>query len=60
MDAPKFNVSDAKLFIWLMSKHADLYTTLQKAGYELIFKEVINKKEQTSVFSKTAEKIYFD
>lgn len=37
----KFNVSEADLFIGLMSKHADLYTTLQSAGYTLVFKEVV-------------------
>lgn len=37
----KFGISDAKLFIGMMSKNADLYTSLQGAGYKIIFKEVI-------------------
>lgn len=36
----KFNITVAYLFIGLMTKHADLYTRLQSAGYELVFKEV--------------------
>jgi uncharacterized LabA/DUF88 family protein len=37
----KFSVTDAHLFIGLMPKHAALYTSLQNAGYKLVFKEVI-------------------
>ncbi|HEY4527136.1 MAG TPA: NYN domain-containing protein [Candidatus Paceibacterota bacterium] len=37
----KFGVTDAHLFIGLMSKHADLYTFLQSAGYTLTFKEIV-------------------
>src|SRR3989344_8102796 len=37
----KFGVTEAYLFIGLMSKHADLYTSLQSAGYKLVFKEII-------------------
>lgn len=37
----KFDVTNAYLFIGLMSKHADLYTLLQSAGYKLVFKEIV-------------------
>lgn len=37
----KFGVTDAYLFIGLMSKHADLYTSLQSKGYILVFKEIV-------------------
>jgi len=37
----KFGVTDAYLFIGLMPKHANLYTSLQNIGYKLVFKEVI-------------------
>lgn len=37
----KFGITDAKLFLGMMSKNADLYTSLQGAGYKLIFKEVV-------------------
>lgn len=37
----KFNVTDAYLFIGLIPKHATLYTSLQNAGYTLVFKEVV-------------------
>ena len=37
----KFNVSIAHLFLGLMPKHANLYTSLQTAGYKLVFKEVV-------------------
>jgi len=37
----KFSVMDAHLFIGLMPKHASLYTSLQDAGYKLVFKEVV-------------------
>ena len=37
----KFSVADAYLFIGLMPKHAALYTSLQNAGYKLVFKEVV-------------------
>lgn len=37
----KFHISEANVFIGMMSKHADLYTFLQSAGYSLIFKEVV-------------------
>lgn len=37
----KFGVTDAYLFIGLMPKHADLYTSLQSTGYKLVFKEIV-------------------
>lgn len=37
----KYGVSDACLFIGLMTKHASLYTSLQSFGYRLVFKEVV-------------------
>ncbi|MDP1706752.1 MAG: NYN domain-containing protein [bacterium] len=37
----KFSITDAYLFIGLMPKHADLYTSLQSTGYKLVFKEII-------------------
>ncbi len=37
----KFTVVEAYLFIGLMPKHAALYTSLQSAGYKLVFKEVV-------------------
>lgn len=37
----KFGVTDAYLFIGLIPKHADLYTSLQSAGYKLVFKEIV-------------------
>ena len=37
----KFWISDAYVFIGMLSKHADLYTFLQSSGYKLIFKEVV-------------------
>ena len=37
----KFGVCEANLFIGLMPKNAGLYTSLQTAGYELVFKEVV-------------------
>jgi len=37
----KFDVSEAFLFIGLMPKNASLYTSLQYAGYKLVFKEVV-------------------
>lgn len=37
----KFGVTDAKLFIGLLPKHASLYSSLQNAGYKLVFKEVV-------------------
>ncbi|MEK7623796.1 MAG: NYN domain-containing protein [Patescibacteria group bacterium] len=37
----KFAVTGADLFIGMMPKNAELYTALQGAGYELIFKEVV-------------------
>ena len=37
----KFGVTEAYLFIGLMPKHAELYTSLQSAGYKLVFKEII-------------------
>ena len=37
----KFGITEAHLFIGMMSKHADLYTYLQAAGYVLDFKEII-------------------
>jgi len=40
----KYNVSVAYLFIGYMSQNQDLYSSLQKAGYILIFKPVIPDK----------------
>jgi len=37
----KYGVERAYLFIGLIPKYKDLYTTLQEAGFTLIFKEVI-------------------
>ena len=37
----KFSVTAALLFIGLIPKHSDLYTRLQAAGYQLVFKEVV-------------------
>jgi len=37
----KFGVTDAYLFIGLVSQRADLYTSLQSKGYILVFKEVV-------------------
>lgn len=37
----KFGITEAHLFIGMLSKHADLYTYLQSAGYILDFKEII-------------------
>lgn len=37
----KYSITDAYLFIGLMPRHADLYTSLQVAGYKLVFKEVV-------------------
>jgi uncharacterized LabA/DUF88 family protein len=37
----KFNVGEAYVFIGMLSKHADLYTFLQSAGYTLVFKQVV-------------------
>lgn len=37
----KFGVTTARLFIGLMQRHAGLYTFLQDAGYQLVFKEII-------------------
>jgi uncharacterized LabA/DUF88 family protein len=37
----KFDITDAELFIGMMSKNADLYTSLQGAGYKLVFKDVV-------------------
>ncbi|MEK7586798.1 MAG: NYN domain-containing protein [Patescibacteria group bacterium] len=37
----KYNVDIAYLFIGLIPKYKDLYTYLQKAGFTLVFKEVV-------------------
>ncbi len=37
----KFAITDAFLFIGLMPKYADLYTSLQSMGYKLVFKEIV-------------------
>lgn len=37
----KYGITEAKLFIGLMPKNADLYTSLQNAGFQLVFKEVV-------------------
>ena len=37
----KYGVEQAYLFLGLIPKYKDIYTTLQEAGYTLVFKEVI-------------------
>ena len=37
----KLGVSDAYIFIGLITKQAHLYTSLQNAGYTLVFKDVV-------------------
>ncbi len=37
----KHGVKDAYLFIGLIPKHKDLYTSLQESGFTLVFKEVV-------------------
>jgi len=37
----KYNVEQAYLFLGLIPKYKDLYTTLQEQGYTLVFKEVV-------------------
>lgn len=37
----KYGISTANVFIGLIPAQADVYTTLQMAGYQLIFKEVV-------------------
>ncbi len=37
----KYNVTQAYLFLGMMPKYKDLYTSLQEQGYTLVFKEVI-------------------
>ncbi|MEK7655719.1 MAG: NYN domain-containing protein [Patescibacteria group bacterium] len=37
----KYGINQAKLFIGLMPKHADLYTSLRIFGYLCVFKEVV-------------------
>ena len=37
----KFSVAEAFIFIGLIPKNASLYTSLQKAGFTLVFKEVV-------------------
>jgi len=37
----KYGIDTARLFIGLMPPHADLYTSLQNAGFLLCFKEVV-------------------
>ncbi len=39
--AEKYDVGIAYLFIGLIPKYKDLYTFLQKAGFTLVFKEVV-------------------
>ncbi|MEK7083526.1 MAG: NYN domain-containing protein [Patescibacteria group bacterium] len=39
--AEKYNVGLAYLFIGLIPRYKDLYTSLQKAGFTLVFKEVV-------------------
>ena len=41
----KYAVRRAYLFIGLVPKHADLYTSLQNAGFILVFKETVNNSE---------------
>jgi uncharacterized LabA/DUF88 family protein len=40
----KYSVKQAYLFIGMMPKNKDLYTSLQEQGYTLVFKEVIYDK----------------
>lgn len=37
----KYEVADACLFIGLIPQHAALYTSLQEAGFRLVYKEVV-------------------
>ncbi len=37
----KFGIANAYIFIGLIAKQANLYTSLQNAGFELIFKDVV-------------------
>ena len=37
----KFGISDATIFIGLITKNANLYTYLQNSGFRLVFKEVV-------------------
>lgn len=37
----KYGINTAYLFIGLIPKHADMYTNLQRAGFNLVFKEVV-------------------
>ena len=41
----KYSVKQAYLFIGMMAKNKDLYTSLQEQGYTLVFKEVIYDKD---------------
>lgn len=37
----KFGVTDAVIFLGLIQKNADLYSTLQSHGYRLVFKAIV-------------------
>lgn len=37
----KYSVSTAYIFLGLISKYNDMYTSLQEAGFTLVFKEVV-------------------
>lgn len=37
----KFGISEAFIFIGLIAKQANLYTSLQSEGYQLVFKDVV-------------------
>src|SRR3989344_3368140 len=37
----KYGIKQAYIFIGLVPKYKDLYTTLQEAGFTLVFKEVV-------------------
>jgi len=39
--AEKYSVSTAYIFIGMIPKYNDMYTTLQEAGFTLVFKEVV-------------------
>lgn len=41
----KYRVSQAYIFIGLISKNKDLYTSLQEAGFTLVFKEITYGEE---------------
>ena len=51
----KYKVTTAYIFIWYMSENQDLYSSLQKDGYVLIFKDVLKYKDGTVKWNVDAE-----